>query len=131
MAGSLELRASALRVRKMLLQKMPDDLKRAFADVSEKNGQTLSRAIARAAPVSEDNDPGALRRSVRYEVSEEGQKVKVIAGGGDVSYAIHAEQGTRRARAQPFFWPIYRLFKKRLVGGYGRALTKIVKKYSA
>lgn len=126
---SLEARKSALEVQRMILRKFAPELQQEFVAVSEKNGKALSEAIARQAPVSEDEDPGQLKRSVKYEL--DGMKVTVTAGGGDASHATYVEFGTRAMRAEPFFFTTYRLLKKRLWGGYGRALSRVAKKYSA
>lgn len=131
MAGSLALRASDLRVRKMLLQTMPADLVRELAGVNEQNGSELAASIAKSAPISEDDNPGQLKGSVRYEVGEGGKKVTVMAGGGDASHATYVEFGTRKMGATAFFWPTFRLLRKRLYGRYGRALGKVAKKFSA
>lgn len=122
---SLALRQSELLVKRDLLKRLPAELLADFAAASEQNGRDLSAAIARSAPVSEDEDPGQLRRSVGYKV--EGTKVTVKAGGDEAPHALHVEHGTRKMTAQPFFFPTYRLMKKRLWSRYGRALTKRVK----
>jgi HK97 gp10 family phage protein len=54
-------------------------------------------------------------------------QVIVTAGNTAVRYASHIEYGTRHAHAEPFFWPAYRLSKKREISRIARAINKAVK----
>ncbi len=60
------------------------------------------------------------------QVAAENQ-VLVTAGNTAVRYAHLQEYGTAHAPAQPFFWPAYRLFKKRLAGRIKRSISKAVR----
>lgn len=51
----------------------------------------------------------------------------VTAGNTDVRYAHLVEFGTKRAAAQPFFWPGFRLIRKRAANRIKRAMTKAVR----
>ncbi|WP_144292177.1 HK97 gp10 family phage protein [Rhodoligotrophos appendicifer] len=53
--------------------------------------------------------------------------VAVTAGNSQVRYAHLVEHGTAAATAQPFFWPGYRLGRKRLEGRIKRAISKAIK----
>lgn len=53
--------------------------------------------------------------------------VMVTVGNTDVRYAHLVEYGTTEAPAQPFFWPAYRLNKKRAESRIRRAVNKAVK----
>ena len=130
MAGSLELRRSELLVRQALLKKLPDELKRGCADASLKNAEEMANTARRVAPVSEDSNPGQLRNSHRVVANADGSAT-AMAGGPDAPYAIHVEQGTRKMDARPFWWPTYRLLKRRFKQRYSRALGKVVKAHGA
>jgi hypothetical protein len=53
--------------------------------------------------------------------------VAVTAGNSEVRYPHLVEYGTVKAAAQPFFWPAYRLLKKRLSNRIKRAVGKSVR----
>lgn len=53
--------------------------------------------------------------------------VAITAGNSAVRYAHLVEYGTRKAHAQPFFWPAYRLFKNRAKRKISTAIRKAVK----
>ena len=54
-------------------------------------------------------------------------EVLVTAGNSDVRYPHLVEFGTAHAEAQPFFWPAFRLLRKRLQNRINRAAKKAVK----
>ena len=74
-------------------------------DVMEQELENLAFDAAdymrREAPV----DTGNLRRNIKVEKTAEGMEISSQAfnGLGD-DYAPHVEYGTRRNRAQPYFW---------------------------
>lgn len=51
----------------------------------------------------------------------------VTAGNADVRYAHLVEHGTTKAAAQPFFWPGFRLARKRAAARVKRAVSKAVR----
>jgi HK97 gp10 family phage protein len=53
--------------------------------------------------------------------------VAITAGGVDVRYPHLVEYGTAEAPAQPFFWPGYRLLRKRAGARVKRAIRKAVR----
>jgi len=59
-------------------------------------------------------------------VAEENQ-VLITAGNSDVRYPHLVEYGTANAPAQPFFWPGYRLSRKRAVNRIKRNIKKAVR----
>lgn len=54
-------------------------------------------------------------------------QVLITAGNTDVRYPHLQEYGTAHAPAQPFFWPAYRLTRKRAANRIKRAIGKAVK----
>jgi HK97 gp10 family phage protein len=54
-------------------------------------------------------------------------EVVVTAGNSHVRYAHLVEYGTADTEAQPFFWPAYRLLKKRIRNRINRAARKAVR----
>lgn len=103
-----------------------------------KSGQELVARMKQLAPV----DTGDLRDSI--ELTPAGQStppysqpggsqvvpenaVYVTAGNSDVRYPHLVEYGTTKAPAKPFFWPAYRLSKKRITNRLKRAIRKAVR----
>lgn len=66
------------------------------------------------------SQPGGSR------VASENQ-VLVTAGDDAVRYPHLVEYGTSHAPAQPYFWPAYRLSKKRITNRVKRAIGKAVR----
>lgn len=67
---------------------------------AEKDGMEVFAAEARIlVPV----DTGDLQSTIGVEV--EGETVNLVAGGGDVDYALYVEFGTIKMEAQPYMRP--------------------------
>ncbi|TGU87723.1 HK97 gp10 family phage protein [Mesorhizobium sp. M00.F.Ca.ET.151.01.1.1] len=105
-----------------------------------KSGEEL--AAAQRALAESSRDTGALIESI--EVTPPGRstppysqpggmrvagetEVLVTAGNEDVRYAHLVEFGTSKMEAEPFFWPAFRLLRKRLQNRINRAAKKAVK----
>ncbi|SFP62691.1 HK97-gp10 family putative phage morphogenesis protein [Tranquillimonas alkanivorans] len=54
-------------------------------------------------------------------------EVVITAGNTDVRYAHLVEYGTKNSTARPFFWPAFRMSKKRAENRIKRAISKAVK----
>jgi hypothetical protein len=65
--------------------------------VDQVSAKTLANAI-RIVPIKS----GALRASLRREVSKDGREAKI---GSSLKYARHVEEGTSRMAAQPYLKP--------------------------
>ena len=124
----------ALRKR---LAAIPQAVKQAVAPALLQSGQELADRMKALVPVK----TGALRDSIVVtppggttpahsgggsRTAGENQ-VLVTAGNSDVRYVAHVEFGTKHSHAEPFFWPAYRLSKKREQGRIARAITRAVK----
>lgn len=105
------------------------------------NNQSADEMVALArsyVPV----DDGVLRDSIRKVPAARGA-VSVEAGGptttkpvrqgvdASYDYALGQEYGTRHNPARPFFWPAYRLMRKRLRNRASRAINRVVKRVVA
>lgn len=51
----------------------------------------------------------------------------ITVGNSDVRYPHLVEHGTKDAAAQPFFWPAFRLGRKRAAARIKRAMSKAVR----
>ncbi|WP_312358130.1 HK97-gp10 family putative phage morphogenesis protein [Agrobacterium sp.] len=123
---------------KRRLNAIPAAVKDAVTPALSKSGAELADTMRRLAPVK----TGALRDSITVTLpgqatppySQPGgsavaleNQVLVTAGNSDVRYPHLVEYGTSDTAAQPFFWPAYRLNKKRLTTRIKRAIRKAVK----
>lgn len=84
-------------------------------------------------------EDGELAATIDMIVNEAELKVTLVAGGefttkavqhgrdGEYDYAFAQEFGTREMAAKPFFYPAYRLGKKRAKARISRAITKAAK----
>ncbi|TCK31237.1 HK97 gp10 family phage protein [Ancylobacter aquaticus] len=98
------------------------------------NAQEWVDAAKSAAP--SDPDGGSfLRQSIRNEESDTGGQI-VRAGGptttrdganGPYDYARAQEFGRSDMQANPYFWPTYRLLKKRFISRRRRAVNQAIK----
>ena len=98
------------------------DAMKALAEPSRKTGElidsiTYTTAGNTTPPYSE---PGGSR-----VVPE--NAVAVTAGNTKVRYPHFVEYGTSKMAAEPFFWPAYRLLKKKLSARIKRSASKAVR----
>jgi HK97 gp10 family phage protein len=123
-------------------RKLTVDLQRdIFIDaVAELNAQAAALVGVMASAVKH-GPTGELARSIRIEPGKKQTVVVVRAGGAATTrqggsgkpydYARAVEFGTEHVAAQPFFFPSYRLMKKKMRSAMKRKITKRIKQYSA
>lgn len=120
------------------LEAIPKAVKRAVEPSLVKAGSDLATMQRILAP----RDTGALQDSIHVtgpgqttppysqpggsKTARENQ-VLVTVGNSEVRYPHLVEHGTAVAPAQPFFWPAYRLLKKKLASRIKTAIRKAVK----
>ena len=107
--------------------------------VQELNDQAdrLVQFMIAAAPYDEGN----LQHSVRKVPGKRKTQVRIVAGGKltirpsvstkPFDYSRADEFGTLHMRAKPFFFPTYRLMKKKIISAMKRKITKAIKERSA
>ena len=120
------------------LDAIPKSVREAVRPALTKSGEELTAAMRRLAP----EDTGALKDSIVATLpgertppySQPGgarlvgeNEVVVTAGNSGVRYPHLVEYGTAQAPAQPFFWPAFRLLKRRIEGRLKRAIGKAVR----
>lgn len=122
------------------LEAIPKAVKKAVEPALFKSGNELSDRMKALAESSRDTGdlidsievtpPGgttpAYSQPGGSQTARENQ-VLVTVGNRDVRYPHLVEYGTSKAAAQPFFWPAYRLTKKRLTRRIKRAISKAVR----
>lgn len=82
-------------------------------------------------------DEGDLLNSIEWEWTKNTQAsdsrspaIVVMAGdekGGKADHAMHLELGTVYTPRQPYFFPAYRLMRRKIRGRMSRAMTKAIK----
>lgn len=117
---------------------IPKEVRAAVQPALVKSAEETANAMRRLAPV----DSGDLRDSIAvtppgqatppysqpggsYHVPE--NAVAITAGNTDVRYAHLAEYGTTDTAAQAYFWPGFRLHRKRSLNRIKGAISKAVR----
>lgn len=122
-------------------RQLTEDLQGEVVDgaVQELNDQAnqLANLIEAVAPKFEGN----LAHSVRVVPGKKKTQVRIVAGGKltirpsvsskPYDYARADEFGTLHMPAKPFFFPTYRLRKKKIISAMKRKITKAIKDRSA
>lgn len=116
------------------LQKQVHD--EAVKELNSQGDYIVSQMIS-AAP----EDKGNLHHSVRKIAGKSDTQIRIVAGGvlttrpgvstKPFDYARADEFGTHRMKAKPFFFPTYRLLKKKVISSMKRRITASIKKRSA
>ena len=122
------------------MEAIPKAVREAVKPALLTSGQELASAMAALAERSRDT--GDLIDSI--EVTGPGERtppysqpggsttvpenaVMVTVGNSDVRYPHLVEYGTKAAPAQPFFWPAFRLYRRRIQRRISRAISKAVR----
>jgi HK97 gp10 family phage protein len=122
-------------------KKLTEEMQKEIHDlaVRELNSQagSLAALIQSVAPVEE----GALRTTVKVVQGNKDTVVRIVAGGQKTirksisstpyDYARADEFGTVHMNPKPFFFPSYRLRKKKIISAMKRKITASIKKRSA
>lgn len=129
--------AQLLRLQRRM-NAIPQAVRDAVTPALVKSGEELVARMRALAP----EDTGALKASITATppggttpaYSQPGgattagpNQVLVTAGNEHVRYPHLVEYGAAHAPAQPFFWPAYRLTKKRIANRVKRAIGKAVR----
>lgn len=122
-------------------RKLTEELQNEVHDeaVAELNrqGDILASFIQAASPKDTHN----LAHSVRKIPGKRDTQIRIMAGGKltirpsvsskPYDYARADEFGTQKMGAKPFFFPTYRLLKKKIISAMKRRITKSIKARSA
>lgn len=117
---------------------IPEAVRKAALPAIQKSAEEIAATMRSLAPKEE----GDLRDSI--EITGPGQTTPaysqpggsqvvpensfaITVGNEDVRYPHLQEYGTTRHPAQPFFWPAYRMNRKRAESRIKRAISKAVK----
>lgn len=106
------------------LKAIPVEVRKAARAQLKANAEQLVETQKRLAPV----DTGELKDSIRQQDTSTSTRIsrRVSAGRGGVPYAAWAEFGTTKNSARPFFWPAYRMLRRRFRARMTRATKKAI-----
>lgn len=122
------------------MRAIPEEVRKAVVPALLKSAEETADAMRALAEGSRDT--GALIDSIA--VTGPGQttppysqpggakvvgelEAAITAGNSEVRYPHLVEHGTKDAAAQPFFWPAFRLERKRAAARIKRAISKAVR----
>lgn len=86
-------------------------------------------AVQKTFAAASFSDPtGQLQATIKHQDVSDSTRIsqRVTAGGSGTPYAAWVEFGTSKNGARPFFWPAYRLMKRRMKARMSRAAKKAV-----
>lgn len=125
---------TGLRNIERRLARIPKAARAAVKPALDKSADELVAAQRSLAPL----DDGTLKASIKWH--ESGELTRTVRAGGPTTtrpvrsgtsatydYALAQEFGTTKMSANPFFWPGYRLLRKRIRNRIKRAISKAVK----
>ncbi len=128
---------SVERFRKLVTELKVAVFDEAIAELN-RQGDDLVSLIESVAPRGET---GNLEHTVRKIPGSRPTQIRIVAGGQltvrpsvsskPYDYARADEFGTVNMAAQPFFFPSYRLMKKKIISAMKRRLTAEIKRRSA
>lgn len=128
---------------KKKLRRLPDVAREEIRKGIALSADEIVELMRRIVPV----DRGDLRDSIGWtwgatpkgrsviatsvKAGDAGMVATIYAGGGDAFHARFVEFGTREMSARPFFYPSWRLSRKRARSRIARATTRAAKKVAA
>lgn len=106
------------------LKAIPVAVRKAARAQLKANAAELVDTQKRFAPIEDGN----LQASIKEQDTSDSTRIsrKVSAGGRSAPYASWVEFGHGQAAPRPFFWPAYRLKKRRFKTRMSRAAKKAI-----
>lgn len=120
------------------LRAIPKAAREAVTPALVAGGYEIAEAIEALAPEDEGDLIGSIavtlpgQHTPPYSQPGGGQivpenQVAITVGNSDVRYPHLVEYGTSKAAAQPFFWPGFRLSRKKAQNRVKRAISKAIR----
>jgi HK97 gp10 family phage protein len=118
------------------MKAIPVEVKKAAREQLKKNAEELVETQKRFAAASFKDPTGKLQSGIKQQDVSDSTRIsrKVSASAKDEKgrdYAAWVEFGTSKSEAAPYFWPAYRLarrkFKARMTRAAKKALQEAVK----
>ncbi|MBO0140219.1 HK97 gp10 family phage protein [Agrobacterium sp. Ap1] len=122
---------------KRRLRKLPKVMRRELSAALEKDADEWVKVSKMLAPRDPEDGTPLADSILRHGTETGGQVVRAggetttkPSAGGPFDYAVGQEFGTQNGPRQPFFWPAYRLLRKKFTSRRRRALSKAIKEIS-
>ena len=121
------------------LRRLPEQAK---TDIRKALNQSADEMVDTARSLAPRED-GTLQNSIQKEDGRHELAIDVVAGGNatthevrngsgvEYDYALAQEFGTSKMKPTPFFFPAYRVVRKRIKGRVSRATTKAAKQVAS
>lgn len=119
-------KAALAAIRRDLLKTIPTALQAEIVKTIDKAADEMADAAKALAPQA----TGELAGTIRVEPGPDSLSRSVVAGSDSADHATWTEFGTPNADADPFFWPAFRLLRKRRAGQINRAVRKALKDFA-
>lgn len=119
-------KAALAAIRADLLKRIPAQVQAEVAKALDKSADEMAAAAKALAPEA----TGELAGTIRVEAGPDALSRTVVAGDNSADHATWTEFGTPHADAEPFFWPAFRLLRKRREGQINRAVRKALKDFA-
>ncbi len=119
-------KAALAAIRADLLKRIPAQVQAEMAKALDKSADEMATAAKTLAPEA----TGELSTTIRVEAGPDALSRAVVAGDAEAGHATFVEFGTPNADAEPFFWPAFRLLRKRREGQVNRAVGKALKDFA-
>lgn len=106
------------------MKAIPVGVRKALKTQNAQNAADLVDTMKGFAPVQD----GALVSSIKHQDVSDSTRIsqKVSAGARDAPYVAWVEFGTSKSEPHSFFWPAYRLLRRRMKTRMSRAAKKAV-----
>lgn len=108
------------------LRRMPEQARVRIREALEKGGDDVVRA--QKALAARSRRSGDLLDGIHHEDGDHDLQVKVISSA---FYSMHVEFGTEHSAAAPFFFPGYRLVRKRVRSRISAAVSRAAREVSS
>lgn len=122
-------------------RKLTEQLKKQVSEDAIKELDSQVDSLVNLMESVAPSDKGVLRHTIKKVPGKSKTQVRIVAGGRETvrpsvsskpyDYARADEFGTQTMAARPFFFPTYRMRKKKIIAAMKRKLTATIKKYSA
>lgn len=126
-------------LERKLTRRIPDRVKKLTREAMEKSANEIVAMMKRLVPKGETRrgeesigwtwgePPKGSMAIMSSDPGPDGMRITIYAGGGAAFYLRFHEFGTQKMAPQPFFFPSWRLNRKRAASRIKRAIKKGVK----
>lgn len=110
------------------MKAIPVEVRKALKAQNAINAADLVAVQKGFAAASFSDPTGKLQGSIKHQDVSDSTRIsqRVTAGSREAPYAAWVEFGTSKNDPRPFFWPAYRLMRRRMKSRMSRAAKKAI-----